>query len=545
MITQQNREERISKLLDQAEQMQTQNPEAGIKAAQQALDLARGSKPQEEMLPEKLADSLYVLGILQGEVFEQDTALTDLFEAYSIFSQLGNPSRQSDTLMAISRVYFHCHDVDLALEYAARALRGFETLRNREKEATALYTIGCMYLGSGFLSLSMNHFNKAISIAHEMENEAIEADALEQMARISLQQNEYYAALGHSLKSFEIRQHIGDARAQARILLLMGGIHLRINALEDAEDCITQGAQYAQDANDPALQVEAHLNLAKYYRAVEKPAATLEQLHQALDVAGSEAIDTSADANFLEIHRLLSTVYEEQGNFEKALRHTRLADEINVNRITLDFQSRLKGQQVSHRMETARKEAEIFELRNVELRQEIEERQHIQAELEKSSIYDALTQVFNRRHWLDLAQREIDRSTRYQQPLSIIILDVERLRTINEQHGWEAGTQTLQHLAARCKANLRKPDILARFGEDEFIILLPQTGMKGARLLAERLREDVETHPFDVGEQPLRIQVALGATELEPAEPQPLDTLIDQATHALYQEKTARRDLGS
>lgn len=542
MNTQPNREKQIDRLLHKAEQLRTEDNKGGIKAAQSALDLARGSTPDEQILPEKLAEGLYVLGSLQGEAFEQDLALTALFEALSIFLQLGNTSRQADTLMAISQVYHRCHDEDLALEYASRALRSFETLRNREKEASALATLGSMYLKSGFLSVAMNHFNKASSLAHELSLRKLEAEALEQMAMISLQQNEYFAALGHSLKSLEIQQKNHNITGQARLLLLMGKVHQKLNALEDAHDCLVQGSRLAREAGEPKLQVLAHLRMGEYSQAAGDTSSAVQQLEQALALA-EKLEDARSNRELNEIHAMLANIFEQAGNPEKALFHLRQAHEIEKQRLEDDFQSRLKGQEVSHRMETARKEAEIYELRNVELRQEIKERQQIQAELEKATIFDELTRAYNRRHWIDLTQRELDRAARYQQPLSLILLDVERLRNINERYGRAAGEHTLITLAAFCNEALRKPDILARYGEDEFIILLPQTSLKGAKTLAERLREDIEEKQIHYGQQEIPVQVSLGTAGLEPNERVSLETLLDQATHSLYQEKTARRDL--
>ncbi len=543
MKTKEKRQEKIARLIRQASEIKDQDFLAGIQMAKQALDLARGSTPEEQVLPEKLAESQYILGVLQGEAYEQDEALGVLFEAYAIFSQLGNSTRQAETLLAISRVYLKCHDHDLALEYASRALRAFETLRDRKNEANTLFAIGCMYLKSGFLSVAMNYFNKTISIARELANEHIEANALDQMAVISLQQKEYSAALGHSLKSLEIHQRYVNTDAQVKTLLLMSKVHQQLGANEDAWDCLQQGLLLSQQSNLPGLEVEALLQMGKFHISRGDFNKAMQSLEQALEKNSQRTIGGSQRWIAAEIHQSMSLAFSHQEKYQQALDHYRQYHELELKNLREESDSMIKGQQVAHRMETARKEAEIFELRNVELRQEIEERIHIQAELEKNILIDPLTGCFNRRHWLELAQREINRSARYQQPLSVIILDIERLRSINAAHGNEAGDKALQHTAERCQKNLRKPDILARYGEDEFVILLPQTALKGAQLLAERLREDIEDTPLKFSNHQISIQVSIGTACMTPGEDLTTEALLDRVTHSLYREKTARRDI--
>ncbi len=541
MKPQETREEKIARLIRQSGDIKSKDFLAGIQMAKQALDLARGSSPDEPVLPEKLAESQFILGVLQGEAYEQDEALGALFEAYAIFSQLGNPTRQAEALLAISQVYRKCHDHDLALEYAARALRAFETLRDRENEARTLYAIGCMYLKSGFLSVAMNYFNKATSIARELSNDQIEANALEQMAVISLQQKEYSASLGHSLKSLEIHQRNGNSDAQVKSLLLMSRVHQQLNANEDAWDCLNQSLLLARKSGSLETEKEALLHIGKFYTMAGELEKAVQSLEQALEKNQQQVNGNGPKLLAAEIHQSLSQAFSKQTKYQEALDHYRQFHEIEKKNLQSEYESMIKGQQVAHRMETARKEAEIFELRNVELRQEIEERIHIQAELEKNIIIDPLTGCFNRRHWIDLAQREINRSTRYQHPLSVIILDIEQLRSINALHGREAGDKAIQQMVQRCQKNLRKPDILARSGEDEFVILLPQTAHKGAQLLAERLREDIEA----VSDDKIPIKVSIGTAGLKLSEDLTAEALLDRVIHSLYQEKTARRDLKS
>ena len=104
---------------------------------------------------------------------------------------------------------------------------------------------------------------------------------------------------------------------------------------------------------------------------------------------------------------------------------------------------------------------------------------------------DRLTGLHNRRHFLTLAEQEFHRARRYRRPLSALVLDIDSFKTVNEQHGHAAGDQVLRTVADSCSANLREPNLLCRFGDDQFVVLLLECDHNGARVVADRLLRQV------------------------------------------------------
>ncbi|MGK7345093.1 MAG: diguanylate cyclase [Candidatus Nitrospinota bacterium M3_3B_026] len=164
------------------------------------------------------------------------------------------------------------------------------------------------------------------------------------------------------------------------------------------------------------------------------------------------------------------------------------------------------------------------------------------SKLRRMAITDGLTRLYNHRHFHEILGLEFERASRYGQPLSLVMMDIDFFKRINDTHGHPVGDTILADLAERLKKHVRKIDTLARYGGEEFAILLPQTGVDKARVLAERIRRDTERRPFRTEKEGLGVTVSLGVCGMEtdgagsPAE------LVNKADEALYRAKREGRN---
>ncbi|RME77767.1 diguanylate cyclase [Candidatus Woesearchaeota archaeon] len=163
-------------------------------------------------------------------------------------------------------------------------------------------------------------------------------------------------------------------------------------------------------------------------------------------------------------------------------------------------------------------------------------------EVERLSITDPLTGLHNRRSFNQLLEQEIARSKRTQEPLSLLLLDIDHFKNYNDTNGHQAGDKLLKELAQLIKTTMRKTDIPARYGGEEFVIILPNTSLIGSEQVAEKLRQAVEEHDFDhAHKQPLgHVSISIGLATLRPADTQ--ETLIKRADDYLYKAKERGRN---
>lgn len=153
---------------------------------------------------------------------------------------------------------------------------------------------------------------------------------------------------------------------------------------------------------------------------------------------------------------------------------------------------------------------------------------------------DALTGLSNRRVFYEVAENEITRRLRYPAPLSLLMIDADRFKAINDGHGHPAGDEVLRHLASVLRAQLRRTDLAARFGGEEFVVLLPGTNAQGALVLAERIRNAVASTPVTFEERSIPYTVSIGIGEA--AKDADLKTVLGAADRAVYRAKSEGRN---
>lgn len=172
---------------------------------------------------------------------------------------------------------------------------------------------------------------------------------------------------------------------------------------------------------------------------------------------------------------------------------------------------------------------------------DITERKRLQNELHQRAITDELTGVFNRRQFLELARTELKRSIRLKRPMTIAMIDIDRFKDINDTYGHDMGDQALLAFARICQRNVREIDVFARYGGDEFALLLPETGKEQAYTMIERIRLALASDPVNLSGQWVSITSSSGAAVLASVD-ETLEMLLKHADHALYQAKGAGRN---
>jgi diguanylate cyclase (GGDEF)-like protein len=165
----------------------------------------------------------------------------------------------------------------------------------------------------------------------------------------------------------------------------------------------------------------------------------------------------------------------------------------------------------------------------------------LNAQLNGLASTDALTGCANRRAFLGELAEEMARVTRYEAPLSVIALDIDHFKTINDTHGHGGGDEALRHFCAVTAQLLRTQDVLGRIGGEEFAILLPDTAQAGAFALAERVRSQIELLPVQYGDAAIPMTVSCGVAERRHAT-DTRDDLLRRADDALYAAKRAGRN---
>lgn len=162
------------------------------------------------------------------------------------------------------------------------------------------------------------------------------------------------------------------------------------------------------------------------------------------------------------------------------------------------------------------------------------------ARLYRLAITDPLTGVYNRQHLAERLKEEVDRAHRYRTPLSVLIVDLDHFKAVNDEFGHQGGDRAIEEVATRMTAVVREVDLVARYGGDEFVAILPNTGREGAERAAQRLLESIRATPVGTGRGEVTLTVTIGGSVLNRHEE--ARDLLARSDAALYQAKKEGRN---
>lgn len=175
--------------------------------------------------------------------------------------------------------------------------------------------------------------------------------------------------------------------------------------------------------------------------------------------------------------------------------------------------------------------------------QDITERKQLFQEIERLASTDTLTNLNNRRHLFTLGEKEIARACRYKHPLSLLIIDIDHFKQINDTYGHLTGDQILQMFSSSLLSTFRSVDIIGRYGGDEFIVILPETPPEAAHATAVRLCETIANRRWQTTIGEIHFTLSIGiSTETDVKNDATLSTLLDRADRALYLAKSRGRN---
>jgi signal transduction histidine kinase len=374
----QSREEQINRLLVRARALLHNNARQSEVLAKQAFEIASRENPP---YPFGIAESWEILSIIEWDRSEYQTALSHALQALEQFETLGNICKQAEVLNHIAGINYFLGNTSQALEYGFTALQLAEQCNQPGLLASILNDTGYAMLHLGNPRTALTQLMRSLAMHREVGSLSGEAQALDSIGKAYLLLGDTEQALNYAQQSLELDRKIEYHRAETEALGNIGKIWI---AAGDVDRAISY------------FQQSLVLSQARGYRQFE--AATLFDLSQAQLVSGKvdQAVTTLKQAQAVaddigtnpvlaEIHRALADIYEQAGDITASLNHYKQFHTLQEAASNEMSTLRLNGLRATHEAETARQQAEIYRLKNVELQKEIEEREKLIAELDAFS----------------------------------------------------------------------------------------------------------------------------------------------------------------
>lgn len=482
-------------------------------------------------------------------------------------------------LQNTGRIYKARSQYGQALDYFQKALKIFEDYQLLNEAALCRSYIGATIAGLGDYSQAAEILRQSLREAEEAGNSTLEAEILNDLSYNMVLAGDPELALNHLDRCIRIFRDLKDDLRLSWSLDSLGNAYSLVGRHTEAIACIMESLALAE--KHQIWQDMAHIqnSAGKIFRKTGDPERALEMYQSQLELgrrlgltgeicgalisiaslslekqASEEAIEylqearklnqeTGDQAQLSEIYQLLSTAYKQQRKFQQALEFHEQFHATEKIIFNDQADQRLKNLKVLYQLETAKKQAEIYHLRTIALQEEVEEQRSIQSELKEIAGTDPLTNVLNRRAFLERAATLLASVFAHKLSLAMILIDIDHFKAVNDQYGHPAGDQALRVLAERMKNNSRSNDLLCRYGGEEFIIILPDISRQQALDTAERLRAAANQHPIQLGTALVSLTLSVGLTFHAPKDPEvDINVLILQADQALYTAKNSGRN---
>lgn len=467
-----------------------------------------------------------------GLAFQQNNQGLALLEMYP------DPVIKIDFLQQLAWVFYCLGNFASALELIQSAQNISASIGDQSREAEALNTMAIILLDTGDRAAARSNFQQSLLIFREIGNLEKTATVLNNLAMFWKDEGQFGQALNTGLESLSMAQQANYAVIVLHALDTLGQVYLAQRDFERALSFFQQALDLARGKTLRMVELEAQLNMAKTEFELGRLDEALLYARQALVISeGLQANRWCAHA-----HELIAKIFERKIEFDNALQHFKLFHRYNELVFSLESEKRLNTLKIVYEVESARKAVENIRNKNLQLEREIEERQQLSAQLEKLASTDPLTGLYNRRYFYNVAEQLFSQTSRQSDNLSIILIDVDKFKNINDQYGHARGDEYLVAMAHRLQTLFRRTDVICRYGGDEFLILLPGASQEQACRLAEQTREQIISHPLLPGphEPPLTISTGVAGYNKNIAS---LEELIRKADEALYKAKAKGRNM--
>lgn len=412
----------IDALNKKAVQLRSESPREALPSAQKALNLSQSGFYSATNYIPGLAESLTSLAFAHNRLGRREKALSYAVEALALYES-------NDWLKPDPAIHFTLGSIYLALSEYPKALNHYyQTLelardcQDIRQEADALNHIFIIHKRMGDSALSEEVCEEALKKYRLLGDRIGEATIFNNQAMSYFAEQDFDAALSRAQRALSVAEEIKHSRLTCSIQATIGEIYIEMGLFDEAEDHLQTSLATSREQHITYIEMYCHLLLGKARYLQKMPEEALPLLQAALGLA----IKISVRQDTAVCHQTLAETYTALGNFEQALAHFKQYHQIQQDIFNEESDRRLRNLQVIYQTKSAQQEAEIYQLRNVELQQEIDERQRAEAALQAAN-----DQLQEQNEALDAYAHTVAHDLK--QPLTAVGMHADMLANFGEQ----------------------------------------------------------------------------------------------------------------
>lgn len=538
-------EERLSLLLGIAEGVASIDARRALAYAQEAQEIAASLRDASSG-----AESLYLQGLCADLLLDHSTALDAYDGALSAFEDARDDDAIAKTLRAISLVYDALGDSSRALDYQFRALAIDQQTGSDRSRAATLRMIGVVYSRTGDAASGLDFYRRSLALC-AAPTDAVERGKTLNNIGINLknlgQLDEAETALG---EAYQVFVGLGLPLQQCATLNNIALVQERKGDVATAERTMREALALSEATGYRYGVAHASLALGRLCLATGRHGEAHTWLAAALAVCERHNLKPTQ----FEVHHALADYHEKTGDAASALMHFRKFHELERSVQSEAARDKLRALQIQFELTAARRETEIERERQASLTRANEELDALNIslteanlqktmlldQLERQTYEDALTGLANRRRLDQRLADEFALALRHGRPLAVAMADLDHFKAVNDRFSHAVGDAALRATAKILGAQVRHTDLVARFGGEEFVVLLVETDLAAAQRVCEKLRHAISQFNWSSIHPALSLTISIGVTA-DTSVPTH-DRMLAAADRNLYAAKAAGRN---
>lgn len=505
----------IRALASAAWALRKQNRHKALQMAMQAQGML-AQHPHARAIDE--FDALKTLAYCLDRLGKPEEALKAGLKARHLVEQTDDNVEICTVQGLLGRTYWHIDDFPTALDCFLGALKSLPPGSQPDLEISLINGLGLVQFGLGNYTEALEHFTTCLNKAGENDGHNF-ADANNNIAYVLHVTGRSREALEYGQAALAKQKQLESVGGIMETLHSVGAIHLALGHHDKAMIVLNEGLDLARRQQSQLLELTFLHELGRLYQVI----GDLAQAHD----TGLEALEMAEQigsvSNVSNIHKFLSEVCEARGDKEAALAHFKAYHAAYVRIFNGKIDQRIRALEIFRELEASRQQADLYrELAGTDL----------------------LTRLFNRRGLMEHLSLAIARSKRQDAFGAVLFVDVDDFKQLNDSHGHGAGDALLIAIADRLRAIVRESDAVARFGGDEFVVVLEGLGSDAqnaaelADKMAAKIRQSLRDEEYTLGTLRYRASASVGSTQFRGDEAS-VDHILKVADTAMYADKQA------
>jgi diguanylate cyclase (GGDEF)-like protein len=508
--------------------LEDSNLSYAIRVVDEAVALARSLDESQDEADNVVANSLFTRGLLNLETTNYELAISSIYQALPLITRLKDDLLNGRAFEVLSKANFALGNAAEGFEFSWQALGYYESLTDHRWQAGLYNLIGRQYLEMRQFEWAEKYFQQAFDELEGLPKNKTHADIHLNWSLLDTQKEKFERASHHVREAVEIYRSFDAMDKLTKALVILARVHEAQKDYDGGLKHLAQALQITEEYGFLYRRVRVLLAMGQIALEKQDYDQAFRQLHEALEL--SDQLNMRREG--YRIHRSLARAYKQTGSFDRSLDHFENFYRLEKQNEKDQDVQRVRSLEIMHQLEQTHKRTKLFSQQSQVLREQLNQLRRSQETITNTLITDPLTGLLNRKHFLTILENDHLNIEHYGKVVSMIMMDIDQFKKVNQESGNLVADQILVDLAHQLRDEFRQRDLIWRISGEEFVILLPNTEVKHAQILAERLLNMVREHEFEIGKQKIKITVSMGIASTNADIDKRVDLLLGQASQA-------------